>query len=302
MLSHDKEQTKGEIPTQSGRLDEYLRKHHSPATAKAYQREIEIYIKANLQAAQASFKDVMEYIGTLRKKYGSAASIHRIVSSIKVYYKYLNHIGQRKDNPARSIRLRDKRHKALQVQDLFTTKELELLLERKERYSDLQLRNQVVISLLIYQALTTGEMAALTLQDINLEEGTIKIKATPKTNARELKLKTKQIMLLHKYINEVRIKLLSVTTEKLIITKLGTAETGEGINYLVSTYKKLFPDRNLNPKTIRMSVITNLLKEGKDLRIVQAFAGHKYPSATERYKQNGIEELKQVIQKLHPLK
>ena len=26
-----------------------------------------------------------------------------------------------------------------------------------------------------------------------------------------------------------------------------------------------------------MSVISNLLKEGKDLRIVQAFAGHKYP-------------------------
>jgi integrase/recombinase XerD len=283
-------------------LEEYLRKHHSPATAKAYQREIEQYLKANPNASQASFKDVMNYIGTLRRKYGSSASIHRIVSSIKVYYKYLNYIGQRKDNPARSIKLRDKRHKALQVQDLFTPSELELLLERKERYAYLQIRNQVVISLLIYQGLTTGEMASLTTADINLEEGTIKIKATPKTNARELKLKTKQIMLLHKYMNDTRQKLLTIDTDKLLITKLGTAETGEGIHYLVSTYKKLFPDRNLNPKTIRMSVITNLLKEGKDLRIVQTFAGHKYPSATERYKQSGIEELKQVIQKLHPLR
>jgi integrase/recombinase XerD len=282
-------------------IAEFLQHKYSPGTAKAYQREIEIYLKANPKASESSFKDVMEYIGTQRNKYGSSASIHRIVSSIKVYYQYLNHIGQRKDNPARSIKLRDKRHKALQVQDLFTTKELELLLERKERYADLQIRNQVVISLLIYQGLTTGEMASLTLEDINLEEGTIKIKATPKTNAREQKLKTKQIMLLHKYISEVRTKLLSTNTDKLIITKLGTAETGEGIHYLVSTYKKLFPDRNLNPKTIRMSVITNILKEGKDLRIVQAFAGHKYPSATERYKQRGIEELKQVIQKLHPL-
>lgn len=97
-----------------------------------------------------------------------------------------------------------------------------------------------MIRLLIYQGLTTGEMAALTLQDINLEEGTIKIKATPKTNARELKLKTKQIMLLHKYISEIRTKLLTINTDKLVITKLGTAETGEGINYLVSTHKKLF--------------------------------------------------------------
>lgn len=290
-------------------IEEYLRVNHSPATAKAYGREIELYLKANPKASQANFKDVMEYIGTLRKRYGSASSIHRIVSSIKVYYKYLSHIGERKDNPARSIRLRDKKTKALQVQDLFTPTELELLLERKERYSDLQIRNQVVIGLLIYQGLTTGEMAALTVQDINLEEGTIKIKATPKTNARELKLKTRQIMLLHKYIHETRQGLLSTATDKLIITKLGTAESGEGIHYLVSTYKKLFtpagahsPDRNLNPQTIRMSVITNLLKAGKDLRIVQVFAGHKYPSATERYKQSGIEELKQVIQKLHPLR
>lgn len=302
MLSHHKNKNTGEIPTESG-LKEYLKANYSLATAKAYQREIEIYLQANPKASQSNYKDVMECIGTLRKRYGTAPGIHRIVSSIKVYYKYLNHIGQRKDNPARSIQLRDKKTKALQIQDLFTAPELELLLERKERYHVLQIRNQVVISLLIYQGLTTGDIASLTIQNINLEEGTIKIKATPKTNARELKLKTKQIMLLHKYMSEIRKNILSTAaTDKLIITKLGTAESGEGINYLVSTYKKLFADRNLNPKTIRMSVITNLLKEGKDLRLVQAFAGHKYPSATERYKQSGIEELKQVIQKLHPLK
>ncbi len=160
--------------------------------------------------------------------------------------------------------------------------ELELLLERKERYADLQTRNQGVISLLIYQGLT-GEMAALTVQDINLGEGMIKIKATPKTNARGSWRQSKLCYCINIWV------------------KQGTAESGEGIHYLVSTYKKLFADRNLNPKTIRMSVITNLLKEGKDLRLVQTFAGHKYPSATERYKQSGIEELKQVIQKLHPL-
>ena len=38
--------------------------------------------------------------------------------------------------------------------------------------------------------------------------------------------------------------------------------------------------------------ITNLLKQGKDLRLVQAFAGHKYPSTTELYKQTEVELLK----------
>jgi len=49
-------------------------------------------------------------------------------------------------------------------------------------------------------------------------------------------------------------------------------------------------------------VIAKLLKSGHDLRLVQTFAGHKNPSATEKYRQTGIEELKAGIEKYHPLK
>jgi len=90
-------------------------------------------------------------------------------------------------------------------------------------------------------------------------------------------------------------------TKKLIISKLGSEENGEGISYLIETMRSKFPDRKLNPKTIRQSVIANLLKQGKDLRLVQAFAGHKYPSTTERYKQNQVEDLKKEVLKYHPL-
>lgn len=104
-----------------------------------------------------------------------------------------------------------------------------------------------------------------------------------------------------KYLGEDREKLLKISSQKLIISKLGTEETGEGIAYIIQTCRTLFKGRKLNPKTIRQSVITNLLKQGKDLRIVQAFAGHKYPSTTEQYKQTGVEELKTQILKYHPM-
>jgi hypothetical protein len=41
--------------------------------------------------------------------------------------------------------------------------------------------------------------------------------------------------------------------------------------------------------------------QGHDLSLVQAFAGHKYPSSTERYKQNEIETLRDAVQKYPPL-
>lgn len=167
----------------------------------------------------------------------------------------------------------------------------------------------IIIGLLIYQGLTNGDIKNLEIKDIDLEEGTIRIRPGRKTNARELKLQPRQVYWLMNYLQNDRPCLLRVgqaalqktNTEKLILSKLGTAETGEGIGYLLETSKCLFPDRKLNAKTIRQSVIANLLKAGKDLRLVKAFAGHKYPSTTEKYKQTQVEEVKSQILKYHPL-
>lgn len=87
----------------------------------------------------------------------------------------------------------------------------------------------------------------------------------------------------------------------LLIAKGGAPQTVEGIGCLVETFRHLFPSRKLTAQTIRQSVIANLLKSGKDLRLVQTFAGHKYPSTTEKYKQTEVEELKSQILKYHPL-
>ena len=64
----------------------------------------------------------------------------------------------------------------------------------------------------------------------------------------------------------------------------------------------IFAPRKVNALTIRQSVIANLLKQNHDLRVVQVFAGHKYPSATERYKQTNVEALQTALQIYHPIK
>ena len=289
-------------------LIEYLQAKHTKGTAARYQRDIANYLQtvSEVKAINSTYRDIMDYIEILRYKYSNPETIKVIIHSIKKYYYWLNHTGQRKTHPCRNLKLREKTNRDIQIQDLFKPEELELLLERKERYKDVKTKNQAIISLLIYQGLTRNDIVNLTLKDIDLEEGTIYIKADTKTNSRTLKLKSKQIMLLHTYLTETRPKLEkkwnALRSEFLILTKLGTPEKGEGISYLLETAKHLFPDRNLNTKTIRQSVIANLLKSGHDLRLVQTFAGHKYPSATEKYRQTGIEELKAGIEKYHPLK
>jgi len=289
-----------------GSLEEYLHQRHTKSTTERYHRDILNYLEAITQekAKSATYSDIMDYVGMLCKKYSNPETINVIIHAIKKYYYWLNHTGQRKTHPCRNLKLREKANRDIQLQDLFKPEELELLMERKERYKDVKIKNQVIISLLIYQGLSRSDIVNLTLKDINLEEGTVYIKADTKTNSRTLKLKPRQIMLFYKYINETRPKLsctAAMHCGSLILTKSGTAEQGEGISYLMETSQYLFPERNLNTKTIRQSVIANLLKQGNDLRLVQVFAGHKYPGSTEKYRQTGIEELKAGIQKYHPL-
>jgi integrase/recombinase XerD len=284
-------------------IDDYLQQHYSPDTAKAYKREIGIFISNYPHAATALYKDITHYIGALRQRYRKPATLHRVVSSIKVYYAWLCHEGIRNDNPAQSIRLRDQRTRDIQLQDLFTTEELAQLLHRKERYAHLHCRNKVLISLLIYQALYPHEMAALETTHINLQEGTIYIRSTYKTNSRTLSLKPNQILLFHQYLTEIRPKLLQGNSSSaLLIGIRSEAMSGEDIiKHVKRSFTNSYPGRKVTAQTIRQSVITNLLKQGHDISIVQAFAGHKYPSSTERYKQHEIATLQAAIRQYHPV-
>lgn len=286
------------------RLEEYLREHYTPKTATAYAREIHAYLQNQPQAAKALQRDVTNYLGILRKRYSNPATLNRILCSIKAYYDFLHACGKRKDNPARSIRLRDRQARDIQLQDLFTAEELEKLLDRKERYALLTYRNRVLMSLLIYQGLLPTELESLKTTDINLEKGTVYISGTNKTNSRELQLKPKQIMLFYEYLNEIRPKLLKDTqSDKLLIGSRHNPVTAEDITkHVKRSFKQLYPGRKVNAMSIRQSVITNLLKAGNDLRVVQVFAGHKYPSATEQYKQTDLEALKTAVNQYHPVK
>jgi integrase/recombinase XerD len=284
-------------------IKSYLQKNYTLQTTKAYQREIEIFISNNPNSKKYTYADVVNYIGAVRKKYPNPKTINRILSSIKAYYSYLCSSNQRKDNPTKAIKLRDKISRDIQLQDLFTAEELEILLTRKERYTNLEHRNKVLMSLMIYQGLQPRELANIKLTDINLQEATVYIKATNNTNSRTLPLKANQILLFQYYQTEIRKKLLKENeSEKYLVGIRGNDFTEVDItSHLKHNYKSLFTNRKVNAKTIRQSVITNLLKQHNDLRIVQSFAGHKYTSTTERYRQNDVELLQAAVNKYHPL-
>ena len=285
------------------KLEDYLSQSLMQSSVESYVYDINKYKKNNKNADKYDYQKVMQYIEILRNE-NSVSNVKRVIASIKKYYDYLIEIGKRKDNPARAIRIRDGKENPIQLQDLFTEKELQILLvPRIERYPFLTKRNKIIMSLLVYQGLRIGEIENIKISDIDLEKATIQIHKTGITNARNLPLKAEQILLLYEFINQDRNQLKTWRNDEnaLLLGKLGTPIRKEDVDYLVSTYQKQ-SKKKLTTTTIRQSVIANLFIKNNDLRIVQYFAGHKSPDTTEKYRQTGLNALKTAIEKLHPIK
>ena len=286
---------------------EYLQSKYHPITVTHYLLETNRYLDAVENPETAGYNDILAYIGQLRGKGYTTDKLLTALLALKQYYHWLIKTGKRKDHPCRYLNLKDKRSKQIQLQDLFSEAELLLLMERKEKYKIIEIKNEVLMSLLIYQGLMTGELCALKVQDINLSEGTVYVKGSGNTNSRTIGLHISQVMLLNKYIHELRPKLLkrkygNAGSDVLLLNWLGTPETPDIVDNITQSFKHLFPGRKLNPTRIRQSVIANLLKKGKDVRVVQVYMGYKSPDTIEKYKQSNIEQLQSGIDKSHPLR
>ena len=281
-------------------LTNYLESHLKKGTYKSYLYEIEKFKKHYKNPEKLNYQELMNYVELLRKNY-NPQSIKRTIYAIKKFYDYLLEIGKVKYNIAKNIKIRDGKENPLQLQELLTEKELEKLLEpRKERYKILEKRNQIIISLLVNQALLVSDIESLRIEDLDLKNAKIKVKSTGITNERILDLKAEQILLFYQYLQEDRELLEKQKTSFFLLNKLGSKITADDINYLVSTYQKDFTKKITSVK-IRQSVIKLKLDSGENLRKVQYFAGHKHADTTEKYRETGIEALQTAINQYHPL-
>lgn len=286
-------------------LMQYLQTYYAPGTVKEYSRDIAAYLLNYPGAQQAMYKDITVYIGALRKRYSNVATLRGVVCAIKAYYAYLCHEDLRKDNPAGAIRLKDKALKDIQLQDMFTSAELEAMLVRAEPYKKFIYRNRVLMSLLVYQGLWPQEAAGIGVADIDLAAATVYIKGTSQSCARTLELKASQVLLFYEYIHNIRLGLIKpeTPTDRLLIGLQGRALPSWAISvHIKRCYGNMYPGRTaVCTQTIRQSVITNLLKAGHDISVVQLFAGHVCAASTQRYQQSSVDSLKAAIHKYHSL-
>lgn len=255
-------------------------------------------INQNINLEEINYNQVLQFIDSERQRGILNQSIIREINSIRIYFDYLLEIGTVKQNIIKRIRIRQSVKKV--IPETLTPQQLESIYldfmnipewEHKTRTAKgLHKRNIVLLGLLIYQGLTSGETSKLETNHINLAEGKIYIPSTRKSNSRTLKLQANQILPIKSYIEEFNPNPYLFPTKK----------QSDMICKIVEQAKKNHPEI-IDSRQIRTSVIMNWLKTN-NIRQVQYMAGHKSIRSTEQYRSHDLTDLTKQLELFHPLR
>lgn len=257
-------------------------------------------IKFGTTRETIDYKTILKYIEELKKTGIKTNTLQSYIGSLKVYFRYLQQENYRTDNPIENINIKGKVKTVLG--QLLTAEELEDLYYSYETKEDdlTRKRNKIIIGLLVYQGLHTTELQHLKEEHVELYKGKIHIPQTARTNGRTLELKPWQLMEFMEYIQKVKPKIVPESEESLFTSSYGNSNLSNVLKK-ISQELKLINYNYQNAIQIRNSVIVNWLKSN-NLRKTQYLAGHRYISSTERYQQDNLEELHEMINNFHPIK
>lgn len=275
------------------------------------------------------YKHVLNFVSHEKARGMSVRTLHVSIGSINQYFEHLRNKNIVQHNPAKALRIKGATttitQNQLSYQDLenlyqgyqaiskalysTTEKNCSTLTNYIKQKSILtHQRNGIIVSMLVYQALTSGELERIQVEDINLTDGTVYIASSANTNNRILKLHTAQILPLYSYLHGGARDTLKAMPASGTPTKYRQEEKYQNSLFLGKMYnvvKQIMEElRGINPQLknaqhIRASVILYWLKL-HNKRQVQYMAGHKYIDSTEKYAVQEMDSLTDALTKYHP--
>ena len=289
---------------------DYLAKEkYSKTTIASYHNQVQHFkkwcVKNHTTPSQIDYKTCLKYIKYLTQKGNTKKTINHKLGSLKNYFNYLTITMYRSENPIENTTIKGVKRtinynllEADELEDLYYSFESENIADKYHKLC--AKRNKVIVGLLVYQGVNTTELIHLEIEDLQLYKGKIYIRSGTRSNARTLELKSWQVIELLEYIKEIREEIKQrkkVKSERLFIPN--NARLSNTIYHIIKKLKKT-NNKVKNTNQLRASVITNWLKH-YNLREVQVLAGHRYISSTERYLQDDLESLHEIINNFHPI-
>ncbi|MGD9365157.1 MAG: tyrosine-type recombinase/integrase [Desulfobacteraceae bacterium] len=278
----------------------------SPGTIAAYRRDLTLVARvAECEASGLSCRQVTSALleqvfsspeivnieGGLR----SPASLHRMKAAVRAFFSWTAREGITTDNPAHTIQLHRLKRKPPGF--LTAAEKRRLLKALKVHTGPTALRDRVMIEVLLGTGIRLGELAALDIDDIDLDAKHLRVRA--KGNVVQIKfIKTDLRRLLRRYLVERR-RLGAPDVEALFLSNRGTRLCQRQISNRVGYWlKKAGIDKHLTPHGLRHTFATHLYSATNDLLVVQRALGHRDISTTQIYTHLVDGRLEEALERL----
>lgn len=263
-------------------------KNRSSATILAYGKDIEQLVQflgksGMTDPGSVSTQNLQEFMNTLSKDGYTPKSISRKTNSTKTFFKFLKSTGSSQSDPASGLE-----HPSFENKPPRILSKLEYRALRDASRADI--RMSAIIELLLQTGVRIGELAKITVADLNLdsEPQTLHVRPDEGTTERTIPLNKAAVEALQRYL-EIRTRnqtgQSNNISKALFVTKTGRPLLVRNIRTAIDRYFKLAGIEDAKVNDLRHTWVVHQLSSGISLTLVSKMAGHKRVSTTERYLQ-----------------
>ena len=245
-----------------------------------------------------SEQNIRTYLDYLLEQGRSAATISRVLASLKNFYTYAVSTGFIEASPVTSELHIDRGEKKLP--QVLSGKEVELLLSQPSCNDPKGFRDKAMLEVMYATGIRVTELIDLNIEDVNLELGILKCNSAKKS--RTIPLYPAALRALTVYIKEIRMLTVADPAERALFVNMGGARMSrQGFWKILKYYQaKAGIEKEITPHTLRHSFAVHLLENGADLGSLQELMGHSDISSTQVYTHMINQKLKSVYDKCHP--
>jgi len=266
-------------------LDGFLalsRARLAPRTVESYRCDLE-HLAAVLgkPLAGATTEELERYLAGLRAKGLSPATISRRLASLRSFYRHLQLLGTRAENPAAAL---PSPRRTRRLPRTLSPGEAERLIEAAVGTTPRALRDSALVELLYGAGLRVSEAVGLERGGVDLDERLVR--CTGKGGKeRVVPIGRRAAEAMRRYLARGRPFLDRRHRPELFLNAKGGALTRAGAFLILRRLAEragLDPGR-VHPHLLRHSFATHMLEGGADLRSLQEMLGHADLSTTELY-------------------
>ncbi len=181
--------------------------------------------------------------------------------------------------------------------------QMTMLLAAPDPASPLGLRDRALLETLYASGMRAGELVALSLEDVDFDEGVIRVIGKG-DKERVTLIGREAVQALNRYFRKGRPLLMTAQTADhgaVFVNRYGGRLSDRGVRKMFTRYcEAASAGMKITPHVLRHTFATHLLANGADLRLVQELLGHSSLATTQMYTHVTTERLQEVYRQAHP--